>query len=82
MSADTPNIDIRPDHWKIVRDILQKHVPEYEVWAFGSRAKKTAKKHSDLDPESVTPPPRCSSQVVDVAKHLLRVDADSASPCG
>jgi type I restriction enzyme S subunit len=49
MSADTPNIDIRPDHWKIVRDILQKHVPEYEVWAFGSRAKKTAKKHSDLD---------------------------------
>jgi len=35
-----------------------------------------------LTPESVTPPPRCSSQVVDVAKHLLRVDADSASPCG
>lgn len=33
-------------------------------------------------PESVTPPLRCSSQVVDVAKHLLRVDADSASPCG
>lgn len=49
MSADTPNIDIRPDHWKIVRDTLQKHVPKYEVWAFGSRAKKTAKKHSDLD---------------------------------
>ena len=45
----TPRIDIRPDHWKIVRDILQKHVPQYEVWAFGSRAKWSAKDYSDLD---------------------------------
>jgi type I restriction enzyme S subunit len=45
----TPRIDIRPDHWKIVRDILHKHVPQYEVWAFGSRAKWTAKDYSDLD---------------------------------
>ena len=43
----------------------------------------TAEYHEvTIKPESVTPPPRCSSQVVDVAKHLLRVDADSASPCG
>lgn len=49
MSADVPNIDIRPDHWAMVQDILQKHVPQYEVWAFGSRAKWTAKDHSDLD---------------------------------
>ena len=32
-----------------VRSILQKHVPEYEVWAFGSRTKGTAKHYSDLD---------------------------------
>jgi type I restriction enzyme S subunit len=32
-----------------VRRILQKHVPGYEVWAFGSRAKWTAKPYSDLD---------------------------------
>ena len=32
-----------------VRDILQRHVPHYEVWAFGSRAKRTAKPYSDLD---------------------------------
>ncbi|MFA5703261.1 MAG: nucleotidyltransferase domain-containing protein [Advenella sp.] len=49
MSADIPNIDIRPDHWQMVRDILHRHVPQYTVWAFGSRAKWTAKKHSDLD---------------------------------
>lgn len=33
----------------MVSDLLQKHVPQYEVWAFGSRAKWTAKPHSDLD---------------------------------
>lgn len=45
----TPHIDIHPDHWAIVRDILQRHIPQCEVWAFGSRAKWTAKKYSDLD---------------------------------
>lgn len=44
-----PPIDICPDHWVIVRGILQKNVPEYEVWAFGSRAKWKAKPYSDLD---------------------------------
>ncbi len=33
----------------IVRNILKVHVPLYEVWAFGSRAKWTAKPFSDLD---------------------------------
>ena len=44
-----PLIDIRPDHLQIVQDILQKHVPNHEVWAFGSRVKWTAKQYSDLD---------------------------------
>lgn len=47
--ADMPNIEIRPDHWAIVQGILQKHVPQYAVWAFGSRAKWRAKQYSDLD---------------------------------
>lgn len=42
-------LDVRADHLKIVQDILQKHVPEREVWAFGSRAKWLAKEYSDLD---------------------------------
>jgi type I restriction enzyme S subunit len=41
--ADTPRIDIRPEHWAIVQDILHQHVPQYAVWAFGSRARGTAK---------------------------------------
>ncbi len=49
MSDTPPPIDILPEHWIIVRDILRKHVPQYTVWAFGSRARGTAKPFSDLD---------------------------------
>ena len=49
MTKQNPIIDIRPDHWNIVQGILQKHVPQYEVWAFGSRATWKAKEFSDLD---------------------------------
>lgn len=47
--ADQPLIDISPENWRIVRDILQRYVPDREVWAFGSRARWTAKEFSDLD---------------------------------
>ena len=47
--VDKPLIDISPENWRIVRDILQRYVPDREVWAFGSRAKWTAKEFSDLD---------------------------------
>lgn len=52
--VDVPPIDIRPDLWKIVSDILRKHVPRYEVWAFGSRVKGRAKRYSDLDLAVIT----------------------------
>ena len=47
--ADIPPINIRPDLWPIVRDILRKHVPQCEVWAFGSRVGGNVKPYSDLD---------------------------------
>ena len=47
--VDQPLIDISPENWRIVRDILQRYVPDREIWAFGSRAKWTAKEFSDLD---------------------------------
>ena len=46
---DTPDIDISPGQWDIVHDILQRHVPGHEVWAFGSRARRRVKPYSDLD---------------------------------
>jgi predicted nucleotidyltransferase len=49
-SADKlPDIAITPEQWQIVAAILQKHVPDKEVWAFGSRATHTEKPYSDLD---------------------------------
>ncbi len=52
-----PPIDIQPDHWRIVQAILQKHVGEYDVWAFGSRARGAAKPYSDLDLAIITHAP-------------------------
>ena len=49
MKTPGPNVDLRPDHWAIVRSALHRHVPDREVLAFGSRATWTAKDYSDLD---------------------------------
>ena len=49
MTSKIPPIDIRPEQWDIVHDILQKYVPQFEVWVFGSRAKWRAREFSDLD---------------------------------
>ena len=45
----TPCLDLRPSHWDIVCEILNEHVPDRKVLAFGSRATWTAKEYSDLD---------------------------------
>ncbi len=42
-------IDIEQTHLAIVKKILKKNVPGYEVLLFGSRVQQTAKKTSDLD---------------------------------
>ncbi|WP_265304312.1 restriction endonuclease subunit S [Verminephrobacter eiseniae] len=42
-------LDVRADHLELVQRILQQHVPDAEVWAFGSRAKWLARDSSDLD---------------------------------
>jgi type I restriction enzyme S subunit len=44
-----PPLDLRPDDWQIVREILERHVPGFDVRAFGSRVRGTARPYSDLD---------------------------------
>ena len=44
-----PSLDLRPGECEIVCEILARRLPGREVWAFGSRAKGTAKPYSDLD---------------------------------
>jgi type I restriction enzyme S subunit len=43
------SIDLEPQVLRQVRTILEKHVPECEVWAFGSRVDFRGKRFSDLD---------------------------------
>lgn len=49
VTGSIPNIEVKEEHWNIVRNILQKHVPDFAVWAFGSRVRWSAKPYSDLD---------------------------------
>ena len=49
MSEIVPRLDLRKDHWEIVRNLLQEHVPDRKVIAFGSRSTWEAKEYSDLD---------------------------------
>ena len=46
---DHPNIEMSEKNWNIVQAVLVQYVPNSTVWAFGSRARKTAKPYSDLD---------------------------------
>jgi type I restriction enzyme S subunit len=73
-SAVLPPIDIRPEHWAIVRGILDKHVPGYAVWAFGSRAKHTARKYSDLDLAVITDTPLPSGVTSALAEDFTESD--------
>ncbi|MCY4262084.1 MAG: nucleotidyltransferase domain-containing protein [Candidatus Dadabacteria bacterium] len=43
------SIDISSDHHRILLDLLEKHLPNTRVWVYGSRARFTAQKNSDLD---------------------------------
>ena len=42
-------IDVTPGYLQIIKDIIKKNIPEYEVRAFGSRVTGKAKTYSDLD---------------------------------
>jgi len=44
-----PPLEVSEADWLIIQAILRAHVPDYTVWAFGSRATGNAKKFSDLD---------------------------------
>ena len=47
--SDRAPIAVSEADWPIIRNILRAHVPDYTVWAFGSRATGRAKQYSDLD---------------------------------
>jgi predicted nucleotidyltransferase len=42
-------VDLKPEHFEIIRGILGRYVPGMEVRAFGSRVSGVAERFSDLD---------------------------------
>jgi predicted nucleotidyltransferase len=44
-----PSIAMTVEDLQIVQGILHEYIPNREVWAFGSRVKKSHKPFSDLD---------------------------------
>lgn len=42
-------LQISDNEWQQVSAILQRYLPQYEIWAFGSRVKGNAKPYSVLD---------------------------------
>ena len=71
---DRPPIEIEADHWRIVRDILRRRVPGRPVWAFGSRARRSAKPYSDLDLAIITDTPLRWGQVAELADDFSESD--------
>jgi type I restriction enzyme, S subunit len=49
VSLGVSSINLKPEHLKIVKEILFKFIPNTEVWAFGSRVKFTNAEFADLD---------------------------------
>jgi uncharacterized protein len=44
-----PKLNLKPDHLRLLLDVLNIHVPEAEVWAYGSRVNGGGHDGSDLD---------------------------------
>lgn len=44
-----PNIDVSPAQLKIILSLIEAHLPNTTVWAYGSRATGSARPQSDLD---------------------------------
>ncbi len=49
MLSAMPSIAMTVEDLQIVQGILHEYIPNREVWAFGSRVKKSHKPFSDLD---------------------------------
>lgn len=66
-------LNISSDELQIVQTILQQHIPQRTVWAFGSRVNGKAKPYSDLDLAVL------GDTSLSLAEHADLVDAFSES---
>lgn len=52
------SLDLTPAQRETLQSIVEKHLPNATVWAYGSRVKGTSRPTSDLDLVVFTPPDR------------------------
>ena len=48
-SSVPPGVRLSANEWSSIREILDRWVPDYRVWAFGSRVVGRPRRYSDLD---------------------------------
>ncbi len=83
-----PPIQISAPDWLEVQRILVAEIPALDVWAFGSRARRTAKPYSDLDLAIITQVPFALSQLASLTHAFessdmtIRVDVVDWSSIG
>lgn len=78
-TAKQPHIELNPHDWEEVQRILMRCVPRYEVWAFGSRVKRTAKKYSDLDLAVISEQPLPIATMAELRQALDESDLSGPS---
>ncbi len=76
--AAAPQLDLMPGQLAELRQLLARHVPEAEVWAYGSRVNGGAHEGSDLD--LVLRNPQDLAQPVAGRAALVEALQDSALP--
>ncbi|MCY0967122.1 nucleotidyltransferase family protein [Parathalassolituus penaei] len=72
--AETVDIDISSEQLRIVREVLSTHLAGYPVYAFGSRARKTARPYSDLDLAIISAHPLTLDQLATVKEAFSESD--------
>ncbi len=82
-----PPIELDTTSWQEVQRILQAHVPKFNVWAFGSRARHASKPYSDLDLAVMSDHPMSLAQMADIQSAFeesdlpIRVDVVDWGSC-
>ncbi|MDX5406047.1 MAG: nucleotidyltransferase domain-containing protein [Chromatiaceae bacterium] len=72
--AKPAGLQVSDNEWQQVSAILQRHLPNNEVWAFGSRVKGNAKAYSDLDLAIISDAPLPLALLAEIAEAFSESD--------
>ncbi|OGT49044.1 MAG: DNA polymerase beta subunit [Gammaproteobacteria bacterium RIFCSPHIGHO2_12_FULL_38_11] len=67
-------INLEKPYLKLLNSILKKHIPDYTVWIFGSRATEHIKPYSDIDLAIMTQRPLSVSTMSELTNALSESD--------